>query len=41
MKYYLVINEVDGHFKEKNENKYLILNSTDKNEEVFIKYTKL
>ena len=41
MKYYLIINEVDGHFKEKNENKYLILNSTDKNKEVFIKYTKL
>ena len=38
---YLIINEVDGHFKEKNGNKYLILDSTDKNEEVLIKYTKL
>ena len=26
---YLIINEVDGHFKEKNGNKYLILDSTD------------
>ena len=38
---YLIINEVDGHFKEKNGNKYLILDSTDKNKELLIKYTKL
>ena len=28
---YLIINEVDGHFEEKNGNRYLILDSTDKN----------
>ena len=38
---YLIIDEVDGHLEEKNENKYLILDSTDKNKEVLIKYTKL
>ena len=27
---YLIINEVDGHFEEKNGNKYLIHDSTDK-----------
>ena len=38
---YLIINKVDGHFEEKNGNKYLILDSTDKNKEVLIKYMKL
>ena len=38
---YLIIDEVDGHFEEKNGNKYLILDSTDKNKELLIKYTKL
>ena len=38
---YLIVDEVDGHLEEKNENKYLILDSTDKNKEVLIKYTKL
>ena len=38
---YLLISEVDGYFEEKNGNKYLILDSTDKNKEVLIKYTKL
>ena len=38
---YLIINEVDGHFEEKNGNKYLILDSTDKNKKVLIKYTTL
>ena len=38
---YLIIDKVDGHFEEKNENKYLILDSTDKNKEVLMKYTKL
>ena len=38
---YLIIDEVDGHFEEKNGNKYLILDSTDKNKEVLIKCTKL
>ena len=37
----LIIDEVDGNFEEKNENKYLILDSTDKNKEVLMKYTKL
>ena len=37
---YLIISDVDGHFEVKNGNKYLILDSTDKNEEVLIKYTK-
>ena len=31
---YLIINEVDGHFEEKNRNKYLVLDSTYKNKEV-------
>ena len=31
---YLIISEVDGYIKEKNENKYIILDSTDKNKEV-------
>ena len=38
---YLLISEVDGYFEEKNGTKYLILDSTDKNKEVLIKYTKL
>ena len=37
----MIIDEVDGNFEEKNENKYLILDSTDKNKEGLIKYTKL
>ena len=37
---YLIISEVDGYFEENNGNKYLILDSTDKNKEVLIKYTK-
>ena len=32
---YLIISKVDGYIKEKNRNKYLIFNSTDKNKEVF------
>ena len=38
---YLIINKVDGHFEKKNANKYLVLDSTDKNKEVLIKNTKL
>ena len=38
---YLIIDEVDGHFEEKNGNKYLILDFTDKNKEVLKKYTQL
>ena len=37
---YLIIDEVDWHFEERNGNKYLILDSTDKNKEVLTKYTK-
>ena len=39
--FHLFIDEVDGYIEEKNGNKYLILHSTDKNEKVLIKYTKL
>ena len=38
---YLIISEVDGHFEEKNGNKYFILESTHKNKEVLKKYAKL
>ena len=31
---YLMINEMIGHFEEKNENKYLVLDNVDKNQEV-------
>ena len=31
---YLIIDEVDGHIEEKNESKYLVFDSTDKNKEV-------
>ena len=37
----LIVNKVDRHFEEKNGNKYLIIDSADKNKEVLIKYTKL
>ena len=33
---YLIINEVDVHFEEKNGNKCLILDSTNKNKEVWV-----
>ena len=38
---YLIINEVDGYFKDINGNKYLTLVSTDKNKKVLTKYTEL
>ena len=38
---YLIMNEVDGYFKEINGSKYLTLVSTDKNKEVLTKYTEL
>ena len=31
---YFMINEMIGHFKEKNKNKYLVLDDTDENKEV-------
>ena len=37
---YLIINQVDGHFEEKNGNKYLILDSTNKSKEVLKKYAE-
>ena len=38
---YLIIGEVDGYIKEKNENKYLVFAFTDKTKEVLKKYTEL
>ena len=35
---YLMINEMIGHFKEKNQNRYLVLYDVDKNKEVSKKY---
>ena len=35
---YLMINEMIGHFEEKNENKYLVLDDVDENKEVLKKY---
>ena len=38
---YLMIGEVDGHIEEKNESKYLVFDSTDKNRKRIKKYTEL
>ena len=38
---YLMINEMTGHFEEKNENKYLVLDDVDKNKEVLEKYEEV
>ena len=35
---YLMIDEMIGHFEEKNENKYLVLDEIDGNKEVLNKY---
>ena len=35
---YLMIDEMIGHFEEKNENKYLVLDDVDENKEVLKKY---
>ena len=35
---HLMINEMIGHFEEKNENKYLVLDDVDENKEVSKKY---
>ena len=32
---YLIIHSATGHFKEKNGEKYLIIDSTEKNKEIF------
>ena len=38
---YLMIDEMIGHFEEKNENRYLVLDDVDKNKEVSKKYEKV
>ena len=38
---YLIINKMIGHFKEKNENKYLVLDKIDENKEVLNKYNEV
>ena len=38
---YLMINEMIGHFKEKIENKYLVLDDIDENKEVLNKYEEV
>ena len=36
-----MINEIIGHFEEKNENKYLVLEDVDENNEVSKKYEEV
>ena len=36
-----MIDEMIGHFKEKNENKYLVLDDVDENKEVSKKYKEV
>ena len=38
---YLMINEMIGHFKKKNENKYLVLDDVDENKENSKKYEEV
>ena len=38
---YLMIDEMIGHFEEKNENKYLVLDEIDENKEVLEKYEEV
>ena len=38
---YLIIDEIIGHFEEKNENKYLVLDDVDENKEVSKKYEEV
>ena len=38
---YLIIGKVDGFIKEKNENKYIVFDSTNENKELLKKYTEL
>ena len=38
---YLMIKEIIGHFEEKNENKYLVLDDVDENKEVSKKYEEV
>ena len=37
----MIIGKLDGHVEEKNESKYLVLDSTDGNKEVLEKYTEV
>ena len=39
--FYLMINEMIGHFEEKNESKYLVLDEVDENKEVSKKYEEV
>ena len=38
---YLIIDEIIGHFEEKNENKYLVLDDVNENKEVLKKYKEV
>ena len=38
---YLMIDEIIGHFEEKNENKYLVLDDVDQNKGVLKKYEEV
>ena len=38
---YLIINEMVGHFEEKNKNKYLVLDDVDENKEILKKYKEV
>ena len=38
---YFIAGKADGHIEEKNGNKYLVFDSTDKNKEALKKYTEL
>ena len=38
---YLMVNEMIGHFEEKNENKYLVLDDVNENKEVSKKYEEV
>ena len=38
---YLMINEMTGHFEEKNENKYLVLDDVDENKEILKTYEEV
>ena len=38
---YLMIDKMIGHFKEKNGNKYLVLDDVDENKEVLKKYEEV
>ena len=38
---YLLINEMIGHFEEKNKNRYLVLDDIDENKEILKKYEEI